>query len=297
MKLKIYQPFFTDDQQSLVDPDFVPMDLRTQSEEEALLREHTIHLRCRELAIDQGLDVWGMFSWKWRQKMAAYTKHEITGQDIIQQVQDNPGYDVYFFNAYSQSLNYAYNVWEHGSWCHEHILEICEELFPMLDLDYRLLYAPMGLEVTCYANYYLGNKLFWDEWLDLILRYRAAIPKLSSRIQALHNGSAGYHPPFENLWHFPFIHERLFSTWLLKNYDRYAIYSCHYIQPDPHANLLSSELHTLDSINVDACKQYLERRKFYPHPYTTKYHNVADAWIKEIIEPMQKNKDSHATNT
>jgi hypothetical protein len=155
---------------------------------------------------------------------------------------------------------------------------------------------PMGLEVTCYANYYLGNRLFWDDWLDLIRKYREAIPKLSPRIQALHNGPADYEA-FPDLWYFPFIHERLFSTLLLKNYDRYSIFSYHYRATAPHVNLLSSELHKKDAVDIECCKIYLENRKNFPHPYKTEYVNIADRWVEEIIEPLQKNKELHATNT
>jgi hypothetical protein len=297
MKLKIYQPFFNEDQRSLVDPDFEAIDLRNQSPEEALLREHTIHLKCYEMALAENIDVWGMFSWKWRQKLEAYSgRSPITGKEICEQIESNPGYDVYFFNAYSQGLNYAYNVWEQGQWNHKHIIEICEELFPLLGIDYQYLYMPMGLEVTCYANYYLGNRLFWDDWLDLIRKYREAIPKLSPRIQALHNGPADYEA-FPDLWYFPFIHERLFSTLLLKNYDRYSIFSYHYRATAPHVNLLSSELHKKDAVDIECCKIYLENRKNFPHPYKTEYVNIADRWVEEIIEPLQKNKELHATNT
>jgi hypothetical protein len=270
MKFKIYQPYFRDDQIPLMDPAFEHLDLRSQTPEEADLREHTINLKCRELAKAEGLDVWGMFSWKWKDKL-----HGSTGDKIKKMVADHPNHDVYYFNPWPHIIHSdgAYNGWEQGSWHHPHMIEICEELFPLIGIDNRYLYYPHGPEVSCYANYYLGNAKFWDGWLDLIERYRAAIPKLSPRVQELHNGPANY-GPFPNLWYFPFIHERLFSTYLTMNRRAFHIFGSHHEQTTEDCFLLS------DPNNIENLKKFVKMRN-------TKGFNkkdLASQWIDNLSD-------------
>lgn len=220
MKFRIYQPFFDQSHLAGLDREFEHVD--HMDNPAPTLREHPINLKCYDRAVAEGLDVWGMFSWKWRQKLPS-----LTAQAVIDYVADNPDYDIYFFNPFTEQEVYCYNVWEQGQWCHPAILEICEELFPAIGLDPELLYQPMACDTMCWANYYMGNKTFWDEWLALIDRYIKKLPQLSPRVQALHESGANY-GPFPDLNYFAFIHERLFSTYLLANKHRFRIKAYHH---------------------------------------------------------------------
>lgn len=219
MKFKIYQSYFRPEQLAGLDPEFEPIDNTVNLNSE--LREHPINLRCRDLALAADLDVWGMFSWKWRQKMPY-----LTAQHVINYVNTNANYDIYVLNAFPGLLPSCRNVWTQGQECHPYMIEICQELFPKLGLDSNLLFLPMQPELMCWANYYLGNRQFWTEWLDLIDRYLQAIPQLTPHVRRLHDSGAGYGPGMD-LNYFPFIHERLFSTFLMANRHRFRIKSFH----------------------------------------------------------------------
>jgi hypothetical protein len=286
MKIKIYQPFFKDEDIPGLDPDSEHLDFRNQSPEDALLREHTINRRCRELAIEQGLDVWGMVSWKYRQKVRDITGIDFSVHAMIEYIKSHPNKDVYFFNVYPIIVDQAYNAWEHGQWYHPHMIEICEELFPLIDLDPLLLYLPMGPEVSCYANYYMGNQTFWDGWLELIEKYIAAIPKLSDRVRQLHNGPSDY-GPFPDLWYFPFIHERLFSTYLLSNYTRFQVQPGHLGTLGECAGILSHVYTKTGELDVDIAKTFLEFRKNKPSFLSLNKEDLASGWLEKMLQGDQ----------
>jgi hypothetical protein len=281
MKVKIYQPYFKDENIPGLDPACVHLDLRDQTPEEALLREHTINMRCRELALADGADAWGMVSWKFRNKVREITAIDFSVDNILQVMQSNPNHDVYFFDVYPRVMNVAFNVWEHGQWYHPHMLEICQELFPAIGLDVNLLYFPMGPGISCYANYYMGNARFWNGWLELIERYLAALPTLSTRVQELHNGPSDY-GPFPNLWYFPFIHERLFSTYILKNCLDFKIYATHLGDIGDCAIMLS-RVYDNGQLDVDIATDFLVCRKNIPPFIELGKPDLATDWLNNII--------------
>ena len=93
MKIKIYQPYYEHNQLDFLDKEFEPLNNIENSVPH--LREYPINLRCRELAIQGGIDLWGSFSWRWKEKLPGYT-----ARDVIDRIENNPGYDVYFFNGF-----------------------------------------------------------------------------------------------------------------------------------------------------------------------------------------------------
>lgn len=219
MKFRIYQSYFHPAQIVDLDPEFEPIDNTANINSE--LREHPINFRCRDLALAADLDVWGMFSWKWRQKLP-----HLTAPMVIDYISANANYDVYMFNTHPHMTSHVSNVWIQGQASHPYMNEICRELFPKIGLSPLMLFQPMQPEHMCWSNYYLGTRQFWTEWFDLIDRYLQAIPQLSPHVRRLHDSSASY-PPDMDLNYFPFIHERLFSTFLTLNRDRFRIKSYH----------------------------------------------------------------------
>lgn len=220
MNLRIYQAYYLPNQITSIDPNFVPYN-NSQSQKHQY-REYPIFLDIRERCINDNIDKWGYFSWKFKDKMPG-----LTSATIIKQIEDNPNNDVYFWNPFSNYAVTAFNVWEQGQFFHKDLLEIMEYIFPKIGIDKEYLYRPMLPEVIYFGLYCVGNKKFWDGFLNLAGRYHDCIDNLPDRIKDLHNGSAGY-PNFPDLWYFPFIHERLLSTYLSLNYNDLSIYSYHH---------------------------------------------------------------------
>lgn len=256
MNIKIYQAYFDNSQLAHLDPEFVPLDNTENLQSD--LREYPIFRKCRERAIQDNADVWGYMSWKWKHKLP-----NLNASNIINRIADNPGYDVYFFN-YTKTTFY-YNVWEHGSIFHKHILEIMTEAFSLMGVDTDILYQPMTNEVSFFALYCAGNARWWNGLIDFTTRFLNVIPLLSPRVRELYETSADYANDTK-LNYFPFIHERLLSTYLLLNKDNLKILPYHNVENQPFENMLENikteASRTFDQSLADAW--FRLRNSYYP---------------------------------
>lgn len=220
MKFEIFQPYFNEQQQTQIDPGFVPFDNLKNPVPE--LREYYINLMVQDIANGQGLDMWGNFSPRWKEKLPGYTS-----ADVITHVKSNPGYDVYFFNGFIDQVLQSYNVWEQGTWHHVHLIEIMEETLPVLGIDPTVIHQPMGRGTAFYACYCVASKQFWNGYLDLVTKFLNHIPAYPKHIQDLLCSPSNYSRD-PNLWYFPFIQERLFSTYLLLTQGKYRVLPYHH---------------------------------------------------------------------
>jgi len=214
MKFKIYQSYFEESQIPRLDPEFSPMSNIGNPLNH--LREYPILKNCYQDAVEKELDVWGLISYRWRDKIM------LNPQTIMDHVANNPGYDVYILNPYAELETVTYNVWEQGHWFNPLLLEISKELLPAIGLDPDLVYQPMATDHVGWCCYFLGTREFWNEWFELIERYTSVLPYLSQSTQDLHNTKV-IHGDQNDMDHFPFMHEALFSTFMLANQDRFRI--------------------------------------------------------------------------
>lgn len=207
VNIKIYQAYFDTYQIPYLDPEFIPIDNTKNLQPE--LREYPLFLKCREQAVQDSADIWGYMSWKWKQKL-----FNLSAIDVINHISSNPGYDVYFFSPINTTS--YYNVWEQGSGCHPHLLDIMTEVFPLMGVDPAILYQPMPNSVSFFALYCAGNSKWWNGLIDFTTKFVNTIPLLSHDVKRLYDSSATYAHD-TSLNYFPFIHERLLSTYLLLN--------------------------------------------------------------------------------
>lgn len=229
VNIKIYQAYFDKNQLPCLDPEFIPLDNTVNLQPE--LREYPIFLKCRERAIQDNADIWGYLSWKWKEKISG-----LTPQGVIDRIANNPGYDVYFFN-YTKTT-FSYNVWEQGEKCHPELLKIMGEIFPLMGIDPEILYQPMTNQVSFFALYCAGNSRWWNGLIDFTTKFVNAIPLLSNDCKLLYNSSARYRDL--NLNYFPFIHERLLSTYLLLNQNSFKILPFHNEVDTPVESMLEN---------------------------------------------------------
>lgn len=133
MKIKIYQSFFDQSHLNLLTPEFTPFD---NSKNNPDLRETGIQMSCYADAIANNADIWGVFSWKWKEKLP-----NLSATQILNYLDRNPGYDVYFFNPFSELESYVPNVWEQG-----------QMFIPICWLFVRSYFPIWDLMLTCYMN-------------------------------------------------------------------------------------------------------------------------------------------------
>jgi len=222
--IKIFQAYYLQDQLSQLDNEFVPYN--NTSNLEGDYREYPIFKDLYNIGVNENLDLWGYFSWKWKEKL-----YGLKALDIKQQVEKYPGYDVYFWNPFSEHAVFFFNVWEQGQIHHPHLITIMEHIFPKLGLDPNWVYQPMHPDVIWFGLYCVGNKKFWQGFLDFADIYKNSIDQLPYHIKNLHNSGAQYEY-FPTLWYFPFIHERLLSTYLTINYPDLKIWHYHHRKDD-----------------------------------------------------------------
>jgi hypothetical protein len=228
MKLQIYQAYYDPSQIPHLDLEFIPLD--NTNNPQPNLREYPLFLECRQRALADGADLWGYFSWKWKDKLCG-----LTPQFVFDHIQNNPGYDVYFFNWYKATP--YFNVWEQGSHCHREIIEIMEAAFPLMGLDSNILYKPMPNSISFYALYCVGNRKWWDGLIDFTTRFINVIPQLPDSVRVLYERSAGYRNDL-SLNYFAFIHERLLSTYILLNQDTIKVLPYHHEPDTPFESML-----------------------------------------------------------
>jgi hypothetical protein len=212
MSTRIYQAYYRDDQVANLDPEFTPYDNRVNPV--ANIYEHYIYHQTRNISQQDGVTLWGTFSWQWKNKL-----HGPTAQDVLDFIEHDPGYDVYIFNAYAEDEAVSFNVWEQGQWCHPYILHLGRRLLDLMGEDPKLVEQPMTKDSYLAANYFVGTAEFWDGLLEFLDRFVAAIPMLNEADTELLKTSAGYGPNGA-LDHTGFICERLISTYIVRSQCR-----------------------------------------------------------------------------
>lgn len=209
MSTRIYQAYYQDSQKIHLDPNFTPFDNRTNPVSN--LYERYIYQQTAEISRRDDIDLWGTFSWQWRKKLIGPNS-----EDILSFINNNPGNDIYIFNAYPQNEAISYNVWEQGEWCHPNIIHLSQRLLELMDENPELVEQPMTRETYLTANYFVATNTVWTGLLEFLDRFVLAISKLNNTDTQMLLSSANYGPN-RNLDYTGFICERLISTYFIKH--------------------------------------------------------------------------------
>lgn len=213
MNYKIFQICFEEIQVCQVDPLLVPFD--NISNEHPELREYHSFERILKEGYSDELDAWGVFGPRWKDKM------RFEASEIHFAITNNPNVDVYIFNHARVVNALTYNAWEQGEFWHKGIKHITKIALDTCGYDSDLLNF-FDVETTCYSSYFIATKEFWNDYIMFLREIKIALEKLRGKEAEIYNGSANYARD-SNLNLFPFIVERLFSTFLhLKQYKFYS---------------------------------------------------------------------------
>ncbi len=216
--MKIYQCYFSNDQLGLLDPSFIPYDNTTNERPE--LREYPI---LKGLYEKEKPGHWGMVSWRWKEKT------HLDGKEYIKWIESNPGYDVYHFNPFMDSVALQMNPMTEGDRHHpgmrsyfdclvNNLTEVFGQEFkyyhpdPGTYHDNNAGHHPFPINLFMYTSSYIGNKKFWDSWIsfaDACIEISSSVPELRKFMyeKPAHYGG-------QTLPHFSFIIERLVGLFL-----------------------------------------------------------------------------------
>lgn len=206
--VRIYQLYFRPEHRGFLNPLFTPYD--NTANKAPNMREYPLLKECYKLAVADGLTHWGGVSWNYKFKFN--DRVDADNEIFLRHIAKNPGYDTYFFNPFTNHAAAVWNVWEQGQWCHPHIVTIMEHLLPLMGESVEILTMPQTNGSIFWGSMCIGNKQFWDRYIDFADRYVSSIDKLPPYVKHLHNSSAAYVDGGIN--YFSFIQERLMSSWL-----------------------------------------------------------------------------------
>lgn len=210
MNVKLFEICFEERQLGNVDPLLTPFD-NTKNEQPELREYHNFH-RLFEEGHTKDLDLWGAFGPRWGGKL------RYSAQEIFDTIEHNPGHDVYIFNHARIVNALTYNVWDQGELFHKGITKVARHALDAAGYDPNLTNAMMTNLDTCYCSYFIATNAFWKDYLDFLDMIKKRLENLPDDLAEIYYGSANYSRD-ASLNMFPFIVERMFSTYLQHRQD------------------------------------------------------------------------------
>ncbi len=240
MNYKIFQIYFEPRQLELIQSPLTPFD--NTANEKPELREYHSFVKAIENGSTDGLDAWGFLGPRWEAKL------KYSADEIKYTIDQNPNNDVWIFN-HARAINaLTYNVWEQGEYHHKGLREVAGEILNTAGFDSSPLNAFMTERNTCYCSYFVARKEFWKDYINFLSRIIDAIDNLPEDVKKLYNSSANYARD-NTLNMFPFLIERLFSTFLVLKHDKYKVHAKPY-DYSVYNNQVGDFTSTLYSLNV-----------------------------------------------
>lgn len=204
---KIFQIYYKPELLQHIDPDFIALDNTANPRPE--LREWYNWDQEHEKRLSENLDYWGYVSWKFFEKTNLY------GHQALEFINSNPGYDVYLFNPCIVNEAVFANSWEQGDLHHPNISAIGNKFLTKLgytDVDVRAMV--LDRNKTVFANYVVGNRKFWTEFMDFSRRLFTEAdkdPEFKEEVFGLGRSNYAHDRSLPN---FTFLIERLIPTFL-----------------------------------------------------------------------------------
>jgi hypothetical protein len=184
-----------------VDPDFLPFDVTADPQ---VQRRETAHmLNFWRQGLHREFAVSGLLSPKF------YEKTGITGKVFNEFIASNPDHDVWFINPYPHYFYLAHNIWEHGEIWYPGLCERAARVFTAAGIAVDLNKFPRSTKNTLlFSNIWAGTPKFWDEFMAFVSHVSAHAEQDLTIFDEIpyEDGRSPY---------FPFIFERLFTTFLV----------------------------------------------------------------------------------
>ena len=204
---KIFQIYFKPELKVHCDPAFTPLDNTDNPRPD--LREWYVWDREYKNILEQNLDYWGFVSWKFKEKT------NLTGEQALNFINTNPGYDVYLFNPCILNEACFSNSWEQGDIHHPNISDIGNSFLKKIgykDIDVK--YLNLDRDKMVFANYIVGSKKFWARFMPFVHQiFSEAESDPEFKHQVFGEGLSNYAHD-RSLPNFTFLLERLIPTFL-----------------------------------------------------------------------------------
>lgn len=207
--MKIYQIYYDEHSKSLIDNTFIPFDNSIPDKPNEF--EYGVMRKLHNTEYNY----LGVMSWKFKQKT------EVDPKDFTLWIEQNEGYDLYTINPFYKHSKYFRNVWHQGEMCHPGIIKLVTYLFDKAGIETSMLSIPHEPKLTCFCNYWVANKRFWDQYIHYTEKLYKAVYESDKEVQNI-------------LFHiqadikiksgmFSFIFERMFTTILAKHQNEFKV--------------------------------------------------------------------------
>ena len=205
--LKIFQIYYENWQRELLDANFVALD---NSKSDSELLEFSVFDRLAKSEHIKDAQLWGALSWRFTEKTG------MSGADLVKNIQDHPGHDVYFCNPFPHNEALFHNLWLQGETSHPQFLALSQAVFQATGLPVDELTNISTSDQFSAANYFVATPKFWAAylpWVNNILS--VANKKLPPKVRdLLHSKQADERGIHHGATYVPFIVERLFPIFM-----------------------------------------------------------------------------------
>lgn len=207
MNTSIYQIQYSDDVVGEYDPSFLMYDCRKNPEADKREIAHMLRFYEEGIWKEKCIKYFGLLSPKFSNKA------KISGKSFIEWIESNPGYDVYFINPFPQLSYWNFNVWTQGEFWHPGLIDLANTIFKSAGYTFCIEDLPRNNNKTAlYSNYWVANEKFWNAYMTFIKKIIFAIDNLSDSDK---KKIFEITPHYTSATFFPFIFERLFSTFII----------------------------------------------------------------------------------
>lgn len=210
MNIHLYQIWYDDNSKPAENSGFLAFDCRQNPE--FLKREmaHLIRFYDEIVVNANDDDYFTLLSPRF------FEKTGLTAQDIREFSSNNPNNDIYLFNPYPMNVYRDFNVWEQGESGHKQLKTLSQKLLNQTNINFNI-FAPHRntIDNTVYCNYWLGSKLFFDEFITFIKKLDNAIETMPNNEKEQYFKETTYFRTTAIFY--PFIFERLINLYLLIN--------------------------------------------------------------------------------
>ena len=213
MQHNIYQIYYNEFSRKRLDTGFIPYNNIYIDIDRNIEFEYGVMRKLYHLDLLNNNNFNGVLSWKFSDK-TGWSSHE-----LFKKINSYKNIDVFTINPYPQYFLYQ-NVWEQGERYNPGIIDLIEIMYKIASLNTDELKIRMDKGVECYCNYWIAGKRFINEYFKYSEKLYNIFKTNSEIRHKLKNGirDKNIEAPF-----FPFIFERLFSTFLAVNRDKYTI--------------------------------------------------------------------------
>lgn len=215
MNYKVFQICFEHQQIERVEAPLTAFD--NTSNERPELREFHSFIKADETCATKDLDAWGFLGPRWE------TKLKYNADKICNAIEENPDNDVWIFNHARIVNALTYNVWEQGEIFHKGLFKVGKETLKLAGYDAAAMLTLMKDDTTCYCSYFVARKQFWHDYIQFLTNIIRAIDRLPNDIKEIYESGANYSRD-KTINMFPFLIERMFSTFLILNTGKYRLY-------------------------------------------------------------------------